>query len=107
VTNPAPGVQAEVVEATFAGPDASTAAFSLTSPSSLTPVGGTVMSWLDDYRSLLTLLHTATMRYQSEMDATTGFELDFEYKKILPGQLEIKQLRPVPRPITIPVPTIP
>jgi hypothetical protein len=107
VTNPAAGVQAESVHATFTGPDASSAVFSLTAASSLTPAGDTVMSWLDDYRSLLTLLQTATASYQSETGITTDFELDFEFKKTLPGQLEVKQLRPLPRPVAIPVPTIP
>lgn len=59
-------------------------------------VGGTVMTWDTDYRALADLLVQVSNRYAQETGKTT-FALDYEFKKTAPGgELEIKQVRPLP-----------
>jgi hypothetical protein len=52
-------------------------------------------------------MHTAAIAYEGYYPAKTRFELDFEYKKLKPGRVGLKQIRAVPRPEPVPVPTIP
>ena len=59
-------------------------------------VGGTVMTWDSDYRALTSLLVQVANRYALET-GKTSYALDFEFKKTAPGgELEIKQVRPLP-----------
>ncbi|MCH8215718.1 MAG: hypothetical protein IH892_02980 [Planctomycetes bacterium] len=70
--------------------------------SSLVPLGGTVMTWQDDYLELFDLL----LRVSDTFSQTTGktkYVLDLEYKKMAAGDqtlplggLVIKQVREVP-----------
>ncbi|HXI52205.1 MAG TPA: PEP/pyruvate-binding domain-containing protein [Candidatus Saccharimonadales bacterium] len=57
--------------------------------SSLVLLGGHVMNWPDDYQNLASMLFRVSNAYGSGV-------LDFEYKKLQPGVLEVKQVREVP-----------
>ncbi|MFN0126311.1 MAG: PEP/pyruvate-binding domain-containing protein [Verrucomicrobiales bacterium] len=107
VTNPDGRFRPEVVRATFAGDDTAGTVFTLEESSSLTANGAPVMTWLDDYRTLVVQMHTAAAAYGAYYTEKTGFELDFEYKKLQPGRVGLKQIRAVPRLDPLPVPTIP
>lgn len=107
VTNPDAAVRPEVVRARFNGPDPATAEFTIEEVSSLTQNGSPVMVWLDDYRTLLAQLHTAALAYEAYDPSKSQYELDFEYKKLLPGRVGLKQIRTVPHPVPVPPPSIP
>jgi hypothetical protein len=74
--------------------------------SSLLPLGGTVLGWPEDYRVLMNLFANATAGYASYVPEATDFRLDFEFKKIQPGRLIVKQVRqlPTPEPAEPPIP---
>jgi len=63
--------------------------------SSLVLLGDHVMSWPNDYEELARLLSMVRSNYRP---AT----LDFEFKKLQPGVLEVKQMREVPSPVSAP-----
>jgi hypothetical protein len=67
----------------------------LTRYSSLLPRGDFVIGWDQEYRQLLDLMLTVQDAYRSNV-VSAGSTLDFEYKKVEPGRLEIKQVREVP-----------
>jgi hypothetical protein len=83
------------------------AALNLVTPSSLTTNGAPVMPWESDYRLLLDQLNTATLAYEAYYPVKTVFELDFEFKRLVPGHVGLKQIRAVPHPVLVPPPTIP
>ncbi len=98
VTNPSPGVQAEVVDLSvydaYAYP-------SVLTRSSLVPLGGTVLPYdesLDDYSALGTMLRAVSERYATVTGHPPPHRLDFEYKRVEPGELVIKQVRPLASP---------
>lgn len=103
VTNPADASIPEEVVVTIL-PSGSIVPARLTRPSSLIPLGGTVMTWRDDYATLTDLL----LRVSDTFGQTTGktaYTLDLEYKKVAPGDrtlpaggLVVKQVREVPSP---------
>ncbi|MBL9129454.1 MAG: hypothetical protein JNL97_17515, partial [Verrucomicrobiales bacterium] len=96
VSNPDTTAVPERVSAFFFG---SSPTLTLEQPSSLVPLGGTVLTWESDYRKLATLLNTAAMAYESEFPSRKRFVLDFEYKKLAPdGALSVKQIREIPEP---------
>jgi hypothetical protein len=70
--------------------------FSLKQPSALVQLGASVMDWEKDYQNLMELLYAATDRFRHYFPAKTNFTLDFEYKKLQPGVLSIKQIRQIP-----------
>ncbi len=77
---------------------------SLKTPSSLVPVGQTVMEWTKDYKDLVNLLMKVSNRFGQATGKTT-YILDLEYKKMAPGGqtlpaggLIVKQVRQVPSP---------
>ena len=107
VTNPDGRVQPEVVAATWA--DNAVEAAPLTRPraSSLTPDGSPVMTWTADYRTLLRQMLAAANAYESYYPQKNSYELDFEFKRLTPGLVGVKQMRPVPHPTPVPVPTLP
>jgi hypothetical protein len=107
VTNPESGATAEVVVARSAGAALEAASLELAEPSSLMPPGETVMRWTDDYRILLGQLEAASRAWEAYFPGAEPVELDFEYKKQRPGVIGLKQMRPVPRPVPVPPPTIP
>jgi hypothetical protein len=68
------------------------------SRSSLVPLGGNVLTWPAEYEHLFRGLDAAARGYAAEFPNRKEFWLDFEYKKVQPGTLRIKQIREVPRP---------
>ncbi|MCW5557003.1 MAG: hypothetical protein KIT22_04075 [Verrucomicrobiae bacterium] len=66
--------------------------------SSLVPLGGRVMTWQSDYLELVRLLQAVTRGYGVLFPSKSEFSLDLEFKRLRPGRLEIKQVRPLPRP---------
>lgn len=107
VTNPDPAVRPETITASYTGTDTAGATLTLVEPSSLTPGGAPVMPWEDDYRILLDQLDTATLAWEHYYPDRAAFELDFEFKRIAPGEVGLKQVRAVPHPAPVPPPTIP
>jgi len=107
VTNPDPTKRPETVMTSFTGTSTLGAELVLVTSSSLTTNGAPVMPWEADYRTLLDQLNTATLAYEDYYPAKTAFELDFEFKRIVPGHVGLKQVRAVPHPVVVPPPTIP
>jgi hypothetical protein len=64
--------------------------------SSLVPLGAYVMDWKDDYVALMNLFAKVADGYHAYFTNKTSFTLDFEYKKLVPGVLDVKQVREVP-----------
>jgi hypothetical protein len=64
--------------------------------SSLLPLGAHVLQWEQDYRKLMDLFSSVAGAYHLVVPAKPNRLLDFEYKKIEPGHLVVKQVRPVP-----------
>ena len=56
----------------------------LVTQSSLIPLGGTVMTWRDDYNELVDLILLVSDAFQIATDKTQ-YVLDLEYKKVAPG----------------------
>jgi hypothetical protein len=107
VTNPDPDVLPEVVSATWSGADTTGAMLMHTESSSLTENGEPVMPWETDYRTLIQQLNTAALAWEEYYPERRSFELDFEYKRLRPGRVGLKQIRVVPHPVPVPVPVIP
>jgi hypothetical protein len=63
--------------------------------SGLVPVGDYVMTWESDYRQLGELLNRVSTAYRA-MTGKDRVSLNFEYKKVQPGHLEVKQVRETP-----------
>ena len=78
----------------------------LQSHSSLVPIDETVMEWEREYRELFELLRRATREYESVFEVKGRLLLDFEYKKMAPGELVVKQIRVIPQPLPVAPPTI-
>lgn len=64
--------------------------------SSLLPLGGHVLSHEDDYKALMTLFNQVADEYVQVTGKTLPLSLDFEYKKVAPGELSLRQVRPLP-----------
>jgi len=97
VTNPTAGSQPEVVTASIWGTNIWK---ELLQRSSLVLLGTTVMTWEDDYDTLIGLLNQVSEAWAATLPSGTRFALDFEFKKVRPGRLEIKQVRSLPLPST-------
>ncbi len=107
VTNPDPAKRPETVTAAYVGTNVADAVLTLVATSSLTTNGAPVMPWEDDYRILLGQLDAATRAYEDYYPEKTAFELDFEFKRLVPGNVGLKQIRAVPHPEPVPPPEIP
>jgi hypothetical protein len=93
VTNPDGNAVPEEVQADR---DSSGQPFlTLLKPSNLVPFGQHVMTWQSDYERLTQMLFAVADAYQAS-NANRQPVLDFEYKKIQPGILDVKQMREVP-----------
>lgn len=99
VTNPEGGAQPEVVTASRF--DDGTSVY-LLSGSTLVPLGGHVMQWEDDYHALAALLGRVEERFSEVNPGRKSFLLDYEFKKMKPGELVVKQVREVALPDTTP-----
>ena len=64
--------------------------------SSRLPLGAYVMPWEGDYRRLVGLLEAVAKEDARRNPTRKRFALDFEYKRVQPGRLELKQVRPLP-----------
>ncbi len=93
VTNPSGNAVPEVVTANVYG----FGAFKeVQQRSSLVLLGDTVMAWEEDYDTLIDLLIDVTDAWAATLPSGTVFALDFEFKKVVPGRIEVKQVRPLP-----------
>lgn len=97
VTNPDSSARPERVSFSSSG---SFRNVDLIESSSLVPLGSQVMTWQGDYLELVRLLGSVTKGYSALFPSKTEFSLDLEFKRIRPGRLEIKQVRPLPRTAT-------
>jgi hypothetical protein len=107
VTNPDGTRRAEVITAHYQGAPSPSTELVQVEASSLTPAGAPVMTWPADYRTLLDQLHTAALAYAAYFPGKARFELDFEFKRLQPGEVGLKQIREVPHPTPIPPPQVP
>jgi hypothetical protein len=64
--------------------------------SSLVPLGGTVLQWEQEYYDFGDLFLAVSQKYREYYVTRTNYTLDFEYKKIVPGDLLVKQVRTIP-----------
>ena len=70
--------------------------FELEQGSALVQLGATVMDWQDDYRLLTELMLQASGAYLDHFETKSEALLDFEYKKVAPGNIVLKQIRTIP-----------
>ncbi len=66
-------------------------------PSSLVPIGAQVMDFPKDYETLARTFASVMTAWSENVNDAGQFTLDFEYKKVEPGELVIKQVREVPQ----------
>lgn len=66
--------------------------------SGLLPLGAHVLDWEGDYRSFMGLFTSVADQYAAVTGTEPPFALDFEYKKVAPGELSLRQVRPLPLP---------
>src|SRR5690606_12945643 len=64
--------------------------------SSLLPLGAHVLEYEADYSALMTLFNQVADEYARVTSKAPPFALDFEYKKVQPGELSLRQVRPLP-----------
>lgn len=94
VANPDNTAIPEVVEVSqFFSPFASTRQWS-----SLLPYGAHVLEWDDEYLAFAELFSRIAGVFGGYYPEKANYTLDFEYKKIVPGSLLVKQVRELPRP---------
>lgn len=94
ITNPDSSARSEIVA--FYRSGAFTSVYSRQA-SARVPLGGHVMPWEVDYQQLVGLLNTVANGYAALFPAKTDFTLDVEFKRIVPGKLDLKQVRPLPQ----------
>ncbi|MGZ8899550.1 MAG: PEP/pyruvate-binding domain-containing protein, partial [Limisphaerales bacterium] len=93
VTNPDGTALPEVVQISkFAG----TTYPSIQQWSSLVPFGATVLTWDAEYKAFADLFSKAAVAFHGYYTNKTRYTLDFEYKKLVPGELHVKQVREIP-----------
>ena len=64
--------------------------------SSLVPLGANVLTWQAEYIELMNLVAKVADGFHQYYPKRSEFTLDFEYKKVAPGVLDIKQVRQIP-----------
>ncbi len=95
VANPEPNALPEVVILTK--DPGSPLALRLDRGSSLLPLGASVLRWPAGYEALFGLLEKASVGYLATVPSRQEIILDFEYKKLQPDLLSVKQVREVPQ----------
>jgi hypothetical protein len=70
--------------------------FSVKEYSSLLPRGATVLTFDSEYEDFASLFAKAAVAFNGHYTNKTHFTLDFEYKKLAPGALHVKQVRELP-----------
>jgi hypothetical protein len=93
VTNPDGTALPEVVGLSRFGFDPF---FTVKEYSSLMPLGATVLSFNSEYEGFANLFAKAAVAFNGYYTNKTRFTLDFEYKKLVPGALHVKQVREIP-----------
>jgi len=66
--------------------------------SSLVPLGGKVLDWPGEYEQLGSMLKLVSDLFGTRNPGLSRYLLDFEYKKVAPGDLVVKQVRQIPLP---------
>ena len=97
VTNPDGSAVAEVVVASMYSFGTF---FNVKQGSSLVPLGDRVLDWEEDYLGFVNLFTAVAEDYAEAFPAKQRFVLDFEYKKMAPDDLVVKQVREIPLPDT-------
>ncbi len=64
--------------------------------SSLVPFGATVLNWKSEYEMFGSLFEQGALAFGNYYSNKQQFVLDFEYKKLVPGVLHVKQIRQIP-----------
>ncbi len=64
--------------------------------SSLRPRGDTELAWPAEYQQLERLARTVAAEYARRVPGAGEYRLEMEWKKVVPGRLELKQVRRVP-----------
>lgn len=64
--------------------------------SSLVPFGANVLAWETEYKAFADLFSKTAVAFQNYYPTKTRYTLDFEYKKLVPGELHVKQVREIP-----------
>jgi len=97
VTNPEGGAKPEVVIGGQSGAQGESFVFTQ-QHSDLVPLGANVMTWEADYRELTALIVKVAEGYSRLFPTKKTFTLDLEFKKLQPGQLQVKQVRELAQP---------
>ena len=96
VTNPEGGAKPEIV---IGGQSSGFDPYLFTQQhSDLVQLGANVMTWESDYRDLLGLFVKVAKGYAQLFPEKATFTLDLEFKKLVPGVLQVKQVRELPQP---------
>jgi hypothetical protein len=93
VTNPDGSARPEVVQGYH---HSQGAGGFLKQRSSLVPLGANVLAWDAEYVELMNLFAKVADGFYQYFPNKRDFTLDFEYKKVVPGVLDIKQVREIP-----------
>jgi hypothetical protein len=93
VTNPDGSARPEVVQGYH---HSQGAGGFLKQRSSLVPLGAYVLNWNSEYIELMNLFAKVADGFHQYFPNKRDFTLDFEYKKVAPGVLDIKQVREIP-----------
>ncbi len=97
VSNPEPNALPEVVLAEGSARDP---VFRRARGSSLLPLGRSVLGWTGEYGTLYSAFDTVAQAWFGAHPSRVGAILDFEYKKLVPGRLLVKQVREVPQGVS-------
>src|SRR5204862_4076802 len=73
--------------------------------SSRLPTGEFVLAWDSEYKQLTAMMKLVAQAYRAQFSNKVAFQLDFEYKKVQPGVLELKQVREIPLPKSTNIPS--
>lgn len=93
VTNPDGSAQPEVVQVSYHGFDAYV---EVRQWSSLMPFGATVLDRDKEYTRFAEMFSKIAKAFERHYPAKTNYTLDFEYKKLWPGDLVVRQVRQLP-----------
>jgi hypothetical protein len=93
VTNPDGSALPEVLALSRFGFDPF---FSIKEWSSLMPLGASVLTFDSEYEGFANLFAKTAIAFNDYYTNKTRFTLDFEYKKLVPGVLHVKQVREIP-----------
>jgi hypothetical protein len=105
ITNPSNALRPEVVGASYQG-EPGEAEIEVSQRSGLVEGDGFVLGRNEAYGELLEMLDSTASAYESYFPDEQVLELDFEWKQVVPGEFQIKQVRRIPRPALVPPPVI-